>query len=159
MSDKQELKKTCYLADCGKLVKKKDKYCSMHRARFNRTGRFDLKSDIDKFLEKTKLKVKHHLHGCWDFQGYINEFGYGRLRHTGRKILAHRLSWILFNGDIPEDTLVLHKCDNPKCVNPQHLFLGTHKDNHKDAVDKGRIDTVKRAKERWIKCPTWKKKK
>lgn len=64
--------------------------------------------------------------------------GYGRLWINGRKIYAHRLAWIKSNGIIPNNLFVLHKCDNPPCINVEHLFLGTNKDNMRDCVNKGR---------------------
>lgn len=72
--------------------------------------------------------------------------GYGRIRHNGKFDLAHRVSWKLYRGPIPEGMQVCHKCDVPACVNPDHLFLGTQKDNMQDASEKGRLKT-KRKKE------------
>ncbi len=72
--------------------------------------------------------------GCWFWQGTLNRNGYGVLCHS----LAHRLSWIFKNGPIPDGMNVLHKCDMPPCVNPQHLFLGTQIDNLADMRNKGR---------------------
>lgn len=75
---------------------------------------------------------------CWLWSGATNRDGYGR-RGTGYgDNLAHRHAWKLTNGPIPPGLCVLHKCDNPLCCNPSHLFLGTHQDNHLDMVRKDR---------------------
>jgi hypothetical protein len=75
---------------------------------------------------------------CWEFAGPTRK-GYGQLGvGSGRHISAHRISWELANGPIPDGMQVLHTCDNPPCVNPAHLFLGTHQDNMDDMVAKGR---------------------
>ncbi len=74
---------------------------------------------------------------CWEWQGCL-EGGYGRFRYEGKMILSHRLVWTLINGEIPNDLWVLHKCDNRKCCNPKHLFLGTRLDNMEDMWNKGR---------------------
>lgn len=64
--------------------------------------------------------------------------GYGHIGHNNKELLAHRAAWMVVNGPIPEGMLVCHKCDNPACINVDHLFLGTHKDNIQDCVSKGR---------------------
>lgn len=75
---------------------------------------------------------------CWLWQAKLEKTGYGRARYQGKKYGAHQLSWILHNGPIPKGLFVCHKCDVPSCVNPNHLFLGTPKDNTEDMTAKQR---------------------
>ena len=76
--------------------------------------------------------------GCWVWAAYKTRRGYGRLSLNGVIWNAHRLSWTLHNGPIPDGLYVLHHCDNPSCVRPDHLFLGTQFDNMADMTRKGR---------------------
>ena len=76
--------------------------------------------------------------GCWLWEGNINRDGYGRLRHHGQDYLAHRFSWAVYRGKVPDEVCVLHKCDTPCCVNPEHLFLGSQADNMHDMTRKKR---------------------
>ena len=80
---------------------------------------------------------------CWEWQGGKSG-GYGNIRFRGKAAIASRVSYILHNGIIPDNLWVLHKCDNPPCVNPSHLFLGTKSDNAHDRDKKGRTATGKR---------------
>jgi HNH endonuclease len=75
---------------------------------------------------------------CWIWTAHTNACGYGRIWY-GKAIETHRASWEMHFGAIPEGLCVLHKCDNPPCVNPDHLWLGTHADNMKDCARKRRI--------------------
>lgn len=76
--------------------------------------------------------------GCWLWLGKCTSFGYGVLLRRGKEKRAHRESWEIFKGTIPEGKSVLHRCDTPPCVNPDHLFLGTQADNLLDMRKKGR---------------------
>ena len=76
---------------------------------------------------------------CWEWQGKRSrQTQYGRIRVLGKEYFAHRLSWIIHHGTIPGGLCVLHRCDVPACVNPHHLFTGTHDDNMQDMFHKGR---------------------
>jgi hypothetical protein len=80
---------------------------------------------------------------CWTWKGSRNGDGYGHFFFNGRVMLAHRVVWTMANGAIPDGLQVLHKCDNPPCVRPDHLFLGTQLDNLADMEKKGRRDWSK----------------
>jgi HNH endonuclease len=82
--------------------------------------------------------------GCWLWMGYRNKKGYGMFKMPDRVQLAHRAAWMLTNGPIPDGLDVLHKCDNPPCVRPTMLFLGTNADNQQDSVRKGRHVSTKK---------------
>lgn len=91
------------------------------------------KHDWGKFWPKVLRKP-----GCWTWLAGKNTAGYGSFWFHGRLVMAHRVSWMLEHGPIPDGLFVLHHCDNPPCVNPKHLFLGTARDNLIDAISKGR---------------------
>jgi hypothetical protein len=76
--------------------------------------------------------------GCWNWIACKNNRGYGKTSFRGNQDLSHRVFWKIINGEIPFGMFICHKCDNPGCVNPEHLFLGTPKDNMQDCVIKDR---------------------
>jgi len=104
------------------------KYCSM-RCRDGLNHRF-----FD--------RLEHGENGCWNWTGGTISDGYGSIRFVtdNGKIesYAHRVSWIIHRGKIPDGLKVLHHCDNPRCCNPDHLWLGTDLDNALDKTEKGR---------------------
>lgn len=100
------------------------------------------KSQVERFWPKV-----HKGNGCWVWLGSVMKGGYGKFmwdnkRKFQREIGAHRASWLLTGKYIPPGHDVCHSCDNPRCVRPDHLFVGTRKDNMQDAVKKGRQLTV-----------------
>lgn len=76
--------------------------------------------------------------GCLEWTGATSKAGYGQVRRQGKLLYAHRLAWELSRGPIPDGQHVCHRCDNPRCFAIEHLFLGSHLENMKDMVAKGR---------------------
>jgi len=87
---------------------------------------------VDRFERKFQKS-----NGCWEWTASKTSLGYGQFNLFGTK-KAHRVAWSIYRGAIPGGMCVLHKCDNPSCVNPDHLFLGTLSDNMQDCFNKGR---------------------
>ena len=95
----------------------------------------DLESeDISKFWTRVN---KQDSEECWNWLGAKDINGYGKFSFLGRTILAHRLAWKITYGDIPEGLLILHKCNNSSCVNPQHLYVGNQSNNMLDRTKSG----------------------
>ena len=88
-------------------------------------------------LKKFTADITVNDNGCW-ISHYSPGDRYARIWHNGKHMLAHRYAWKIAFGEIPDDTCVLHHCDNPKCVNPDHLFLGTNQENVDDKMKKNR---------------------
>jgi hypothetical protein len=106
---------------------KRRKYCCYPCAKPN-TPEFCLWRKVD----------KSNLNGCWIYTGHKDKDGYGRCNYNRKFDKAHRVAWIVTHGEIPKGISVCHKCDNPPCCNPDHLFLGTTKQNIWDCCIKER---------------------
>ena len=102
----------------------------------NYRGRVSVETTEQRFNKKY---IINEVTDCWEWTAAINNIGYGMFRWgPGKMRTAHRASYELFTGPIPAGLSVCHKCDNPLCVNPKHLWTGTHKQNYDDMVSKGR---------------------
>lgn len=98
------------------------------------------RNKMSDWFEKAMAKTtKNPETGCWEFAGEIVHNGYGRVRFNGKNVRLHRLSYTAHRGEIPSGMLVCHKCDVRNCWNPDHLFVGTDKDNVHDMMKKGRL--------------------
>lgn len=127
---------------CSKsCLSKKTGHEKMERlhSRWNSQSRNEMLQDLT--IRFNKYVIKND--DCWDWNACKVD-GYGVLMFRAKSQKAHRVSWIIHNGDIPKGLFVCHKCDNPSCSNPDHLFLGTNADNMRDMAEKKR--TVSKAK-------------
>lgn len=93
--------------------------------------------DLDGFVTRFNDRLDRRA-DCWYWTGARKTNGYGNVCFRGKWFQAHRVMWVIHNGAIPDGIMVLHRCDNRACCNPKHLFLGTHTDNMRDMVAKGR---------------------
>ena len=120
--------------------------CRMHQWRLERHGSLDDRPSLEDrraardAVAYEKRLVRGGPDECWGWLGGKSKFGYGQIRIWGKNLVAHRVSWIIHNGPIPDGVCVLHQCDNPPCTNPRHLFLGTKVDNNSDRDAKGRTN-------------------
>lgn len=90
-----------------------------------------------------KIEFTDDDNDCWLWIASLDKFGYGHFGIKRKNTLTHRISYAIAYGEFPDHLNVLHSCDNPRCVNPKHLFLGTQKDNSDDMREKGRAVNVK----------------
>jgi hypothetical protein len=118
-------------------------YCNTHYNRFRNLGLLlpiiIKNDDVARFHTKYKVNSSS---GCWEWTDHVHGNGYGQFHVTTdgiqKKLRAHRFSYRQLVGSLPDDMMVLHRCDNRRCVNPDHLFLGDASDNMLDCVSKGR---------------------
>lgn len=128
------MRQTCSVAGCNRKAIARG-LCDMHYRRMRQYGSTDSRR---KTVEQRLMeKVRKDPGGCWLWTGVVVR-RYGQIGVKGKGRRTHRVSYELFKGPIPEGLYVLHSCDNPLCVNPDHLFLGTNEDNMADMVKKGR---------------------
>ena len=132
-------KKFLCICDCGnKKIVLSD---SLRRNHTQSCGclRSIFRENYDEDVKKKLLSsIKINENGCWEWQKAKHRQGYGHCPYKRKCLLAHRVSWMVFKGNLPDDILVCHHCDNPPCINPDHLFLGTDKDNTLDHIKKGK---------------------
>lgn len=141
----------CSIENCGNKHVAKG-YCDPHYRKMKRTGSALTPNQIRRgniTLEWFMRRVIVELGGCWEWQGYRDKNGYGHLSVAGHMLLAHRVSYRLHVGQIPDGMCVLHSCDNPPCMNPDHFFLGSRGDNNRDRENKQRGNHA-----RGIRCHT-----
>jgi len=89
-------------------------------------------------LNRFRSKVEVMESGCHEWRSTLHRDGYGKFYFNGDQTQAHRVAWIIYVGEIPENGWILHKCDNRKCVNPDHLYVGDAKQNARDMHDRAR---------------------
>lgn len=136
----------CVVEGCNKEKYHSKLYCSMHYRRLKFTGTLEDGPRARLSLEERFFKkVKKQDNGCWLWVGGKSSNGYGVIGaggKGGKHLSAHRLSYEMHTGTIPDGYVVMHSCDNPACVNPDHLSIGSPKDNTLDALVKQRLKTI-----------------
>lgn len=124
----------CSIKECGQPHASRG-MCEKHYSRWRKRGTIDLPDRVAMFWDNVHRSDKGT--ECWEWQGNVTLNGYGEITINGI-VGAHRIAYSLIKGDIPDGMFVCHTCDNRRCANPEHLFLGTHRDNMRDMWSKGR---------------------
>jgi hypothetical protein len=144
---------TCIVDGCNKesyrkgLRKRKTidlttKYCRKHLRWITTRGNTEptkfSRGTLEERFNRRMLGVDKSIDKCWDWAGAKDSRGYGKIGFENKTLLTHRVSYTIYNGEIPIGLSILHSCDNPSCVNPAHLRAGTCSENIQEAFDKGR---------------------
>lgn len=108
--------------------------CTNCRCEFEKIDRSKQCSEQCRLLSRIKIE-----NGCWIYTGPTNWHGYGKTTFKGKTERVHRISYLIFKGPLKKGKIVCHSCDNKLCINPEHLWLGTYKENMQDALKKGRM--------------------
>lgn len=145
--------------DCGneRIINASSLHCGEAKSCGCREYKNKKKYGLPNYLEIIKKtlesRTKKNEQGCWIWQGSKHRQGYGHLVFNRKVELTHRVSWVLYYGEIPKGIKVCHKCDVPSCCNPEHLFLGTQNENVQDMMNKGRkitnVPATRRIKLTW----------
>ncbi len=134
---------------CGGKIERDPRYSRKQWESRKYCGHNCFFKEITYSLEQVKVSFEQRytidiLTGCWEWTGGKCEKGYGMFTLSQRSIRAHRAAWFIYKGEkIPDHLQGCHKCDNPSCVNPDHIFLGTAKDNSDDKVAKNRANNLR----------------
>lgn len=130
--------RTCSVPDCGNRHQAHD-LCDKHYRKFLRNGDpMGGRPGRGLTVEQRLLRYAIKTDTCWLWQGHVYGKGYGALNVDGTKRYAHRLAYEAWNGPIPDGLFVRHTCDVRRCVNPEHLIVGTIADNNADMAARGR---------------------
>ena len=122
--------------------------CPWGRTFFSMSAYSDKFKITKSYADKTRKRIcrltdNDPITGCWNWKKYRNKCGYGMMGFNGFVVGVHRISYLLFVGDLIDGMEICHTCDNPACANPDHLFQATHAENIKDCFRKGRLNFCK----------------